>query len=343
MIIHKKLNAVLIGCGYISYYYALIATKHNHIFNIIGCYDLDTERMTHWAKHFSVKSYGSADEAMHDESADFIINLTPPDQHFDVNLAALNAGKHIYCEKPLAMNYEDAQTVLNLAKQRQLLVGSAPCSVMTDSICKVLELLENQAIGKVRFVNLSMHDFRVDLARPDTWVNPLGVMWPYQNEFKVGCTNEHSAYSLAIATSLFGPVTKVSSIATTVIPEKIIAPDETILVETPDYTVSVLQFENGIVAQLTCGIVSHVADRSIDIQGDAGYIRLDDCWNYNSPVTLVQRIQTENGLSIEETKFEFNEDANRDGYYNIDQARGITNLCNAILNRSVLLCGNEHK
>ena len=72
---NKKLNAVLIGCGYISYYYALIAAKHTHAFNIIGCYDLDTERMTRWAEHFSVKSYGSADEAMHDESADFIINL----------------------------------------------------------------------------------------------------------------------------------------------------------------------------------------------------------------------------------------------------------------------------
>ncbi|MCX7207589.1 MAG: Gfo/Idh/MocA family oxidoreductase [Proteobacteria bacterium] len=339
---NKQLNAVLIGCGYIAYYYGLIASKHDNNFKIIGCYDIITQRMIRWAEHFGVKTYKTIDEAINEKTADIIINLTPPDQHFLINQLALQQNKHIYCEKPLATTITETQELLKLAKQKNRMIGAAPCSVLTDAISKICELINQQAIGQVRFVTFNMHDFRIDLGRPDTWINPLGVPWPYKNEFQEGCTREHSAYSLAIATTLFGPVSWVGSLATTVIPEKKINKQETINVTTPDFTVSILKFANGIVGQLTCGIISHIPDRSIIIQGDIGYIKLDDCWNYNSPVTLTQRFFGENGLEIKERHIEFNKDSERADYYNIDQARGITNLCNAIQHKSILVCGNEH-
>lgn len=68
----------------------------------------------------------SVDELLANPNVDLVINLTIPAAHAEVSLAALTAGKHVHCEKPLAANLDDARKVIKLAEEKGLLVGCAP-------------------------------------------------------------------------------------------------------------------------------------------------------------------------------------------------------------------------
>src|ERR1019366_462747 len=76
------------------------------------------------------------------------INLTVPKAHASVNTAALNAGKHAYCEKPFALNSADGAAVLALAKKKHLLVGSAPDTFFGGGIQTARAAIDAGAIGR---------------------------------------------------------------------------------------------------------------------------------------------------------------------------------------------------
>src|SRR5215470_16115846 len=93
----------VIGCGDISGIYLKNLTGiFSDRLEIAGVYDVVPEKSGNRAKEFGVKKvYASLDEALADPAADIILNLTRPFEHFAVTEAALNAGKHVYSEKPL--------------------------------------------------------------------------------------------------------------------------------------------------------------------------------------------------------------------------------------------------
>ncbi|MCZ7672783.1 MAG: Gfo/Idh/MocA family oxidoreductase [Chloroflexi bacterium] len=63
-----------------------------------------------------------------DEQIDIIVNLTNPHSHYAVSQAALAANKHVYSEKPLAMDYEEAKELVEMARRKGLYLASAPCN-----------------------------------------------------------------------------------------------------------------------------------------------------------------------------------------------------------------------
>ncbi|MEN6080174.1 Gfo/Idh/MocA family oxidoreductase [Chromobacterium piscinae] len=337
------LKVAILGCGYMAYYYAMAAFNHRALFSICGGYDTDEQRASRWAAHFHARAYPSFDALLADPDIDIVVNLTPPQQHFDANLRILRSGKHLYSEKPLAMTGEQARTLQRVAQLHGVLLGAAPSCLLSPAVTLAAQLLEQGAIGRPRFLHLSMHDFRVDLARPERWINPLGVGWPYANEFETGCTAEHSAYSLSIALAWFGPVKSVDSLTRTAIPDKRVAGAPLPPGPSPDFTTSVLDFANGVTGHLTCGIVCDTADRSIAIHGDEGSLALEDCWDYFSPLRLSRRRPLGDGQHVETRTIAPERGAGfiHDYGMEMDQCMGIANLCLAIRNHSPLLCGGE--
>ena len=121
----RKVNVGIIGCGNISDAYFTGSKKYD-ILNLVACADLDPARAKAKAAQYGIRACASVDDLLHDPEVEIVINLTVPKAHAAVNTAALLAGKHAYCEKPFALNSAEGAAVLELAKSRNLLVGSAP-------------------------------------------------------------------------------------------------------------------------------------------------------------------------------------------------------------------------
>lgn len=116
----NKMKVGIIGCGKISGIYM----ENCHRFDILELYavaDLDQGRAEEQAVAFNVPNVYSVDEILADPEIELIINLTIPGVHADVCLRALEAGKHVYVEKPLAVTREQGQAVLILLIKRDCL------------------------------------------------------------------------------------------------------------------------------------------------------------------------------------------------------------------------------
>jgi predicted dehydrogenase len=90
----------------------------------------------------------STEELLADPSIEIVINLTIPRAHAAVALAALNAGKHVYGEKPLAVNRADGKRIMDLARKKKLRVGSAPDTFLGGGIQTCRKLIDDGWIGK---------------------------------------------------------------------------------------------------------------------------------------------------------------------------------------------------
>ena len=145
-------------------------------------------------------------DCLSDPGVAIIVNLTTPESHFALNCAALNAGKHVYCEKPLGMNFEEAREVVELAERKGLTVCGAPANGLSDAHELVASLIAAGRIGAPRLAYAEMEDGPVFKDNWMEWRSRSGAKWPGVHEFEVGCTLEHAGYGLSWLVSLFGAV-----------------------------------------------------------------------------------------------------------------------------------------
>jgi len=285
------MRAAIVGCGYVADYY--VATLPNHAqLELAGAHDRDPERAERFSKRHGIKSYGSLDELLDDSSVELVVNLTNPRSHFEVSSRALQAGKHVYSEKPLATKLEQAVELTALAESKGLLLCSAPCTVLGETAQTLWKALRDGRIGRPRLVYAEMDDGPVPLENYREWVSESGAPWPAKDEFEIGCTLEHAGYCLTWLAAFFGPAVSVTAAARVVFPEKGLPLD----VITPDFTVATIDFASGVVARTTCGIFA-TPDRRLRIFGDGGTLETRDTWNFGAPVFLSRR--THLGLKAE--------------------------------------------
>ena len=121
----EKTRIGIIGCGGIMYAYAT-AKDRLDILDIVACADLLPERAQAKAEEFGIPKACSVDELLADPDIEIVVNLTIPRVHAEISLAALQAGKHAYSEKPLGVTREQGRAILALAQERSLRVGCAP-------------------------------------------------------------------------------------------------------------------------------------------------------------------------------------------------------------------------
>ena len=164
--------------------------------------------------------YNSLDELLADSRVELVLNLTNPHSHYEVTRACLEAGKHVYTEKPLAMQFDQAQELVELAKARGLHLSGAPCSVLNQAAQSLWKAIREEQVGKPRLVYAEFDDGMVTLMPYKKWLSESGIPWPYKDEFEVGCTVEHAGYPLTWLVAFFGPARSVHAFATTLLPDK---------------------------------------------------------------------------------------------------------------------------
>lgn len=276
----NKVKAGIIGCGNISGIYLQNCTRLFEILEVVAVSDLVMERAQEKAKEYGIPKACSMEELLSDSEIKIVINLTIPKAHADVCLAAIEAGKSVYVEKPLAVTLEDGKKILEAAKQRGVIVGCAPDTFMGAGIQTCRKLIEDGWIGEPVAATAFMMCHGHESWHPDpefyykTGGGPMFDMGPYY---------------LTALINLIGPVKRVTGSARITFPQRVItsAPKygTVISVDTPTHVAGVLDFENGAVGTIITSFdVWDAQLPRIEIYGTAGTISVPDPNTFGGPV-----------------------------------------------------------
>lgn len=274
--------------------YAKTAPSHAGL-SITRAFDIDTERLEGFCKRFGCAPAASLEELLADDTVEMVLNLTNPRVHYDVTKACLEAGKHVYTEKPIGMTLSEAEELGQIAEARGLRIGCAPCGVLSNTAQTLWKALREGVIGKVRLVYANYDDGMIaPQQKPWTWRNECGVPWPAKDEFEVGCTFEHAGYFLTWLNTFFGPARRVTAFSSCQIPDKGIPTDGM----APDFSSGCIEYDEGVVARVTCGLVAP-RDKSLTIIGDEGVIYINYLRNDHETIWLRRENRSRNTLRIE--------------------------------------------
>lgn len=275
-------NIAFVGTGYVADYY-MTTLKNYPDLRLKGVWDRDQKRLRQFCSFYSVEPYAGLEELLQDGTVDIVVNLTTPESHFTINRAALNAGKHVYCEKPMAMSVDEAEALALLAEEKKLVLCGAPANGLSDAFMLTRSLMEKGEIGRPNLVYAEMDDGPVFRGNWQQWHSRSGAPWPGVHEFEVGCTLEHAGYALSWLYGLFGPIVHVAAFSALTFRDKGVG-DHPL---GPDFSVGCLTFRSGVVARLTSGLAAP-RDRSLTILGDKGSLTVRDLWDNRSVINLLR-------------------------------------------------------
>lgn len=254
----------VIGCGAVSGMYLPILARSPYV-DVVAVSDVSAEQAQARAGKFGIDRVLSQDELLADASIEIVCNLTPIPVHFDVSLAALQAGKHIYSEKSLATSLSDAQTLVGEAAARGLALGCAPDTLLGTGFQVSRTALYDGIVGNPLSANGFM--FRSELAQPtpySTGTNPFFDMGPY--------------YVSALV-NLFGPVRKVGGAIRT---------DRYRVDQTsgaPITAAATLEFADGLIGELVLawGTAHHGEIPVLTVYGTEGILHVPNPNNFGDP------------------------------------------------------------
>ncbi|MCR2802284.1 Gfo/Idh/MocA family protein [Paenibacillus soyae] len=277
----EKIKAGIIGTGNISGIYFENGSKFDAM-QVVACADLDVERAKARGEQYGVKGC-SVDELLADPDIDMIINLTIPQAHASVNLRALEAGKHVYVEKPFAVQREEAQEVLALAVKKGLYVGSAPDTFLGGGIQTSIKLIEDgwigTPIGATAFMMSGGHE---------SW-HPAPEFY-YQ--VGGGPMFDMGPYYLTALVAMLGPMTRVTGSARISFPERTITSQpkagQKVQVEVPTHIAGVMDFASGAIGTILTSFDTKggsVLPR-IEVYGSHGTLQVPDPNNFGGEIRV---------------------------------------------------------
>jgi len=279
----QKLRAGIIGCGAISAAYFKGCAIYGAL-EIVACADLDPARAHARAAEFAVPRALTVDALLADPTIDLVINLTVPQAHVPVCRAALEAGKHVYVEKPLALDRTGAAALVALAEARGLRLGCAPDTFFGAGIQTSRLAIDSGLIGApvaaVAFCCGHGHE---------SW-HPSPQFY-YQKGG--GPLFDMGPYYLTALINLLGPARRVCASARTTFPTRTITSQPlagtVIPVETPTHLAGTVDFESGAIATIVMSFdLRHHNLPCIEVYGSEGSLVVPDPNHFDGTV-LVRR------------------------------------------------------
>lgn len=261
----------IIGCGNIAPIYILNLQKYAGT-DVSALADLDRARAEDRAREYGVPRVLGVEEILADPEIEIILNLTIPNAHAEVAMKALQAGKHVYNEKPLAIAREDGATMLALAADKNLRVGCAPDTFLGGSHQTCRDLLDQGAIGTPVAGQAFMlcHGHESWHPSPEYYYAKGG-----------GPMFDMGPYYLTALVNMLGPIRRVTGSARVSFPTRTITSQPkagtVIQVETPTHLSGVLDFVSGAIVQITTSFdVWRHSMPHIEIYGSEGSLSVPD-------------------------------------------------------------------
>jgi predicted dehydrogenase len=277
----KKAKVGVIGCGNISGIYFKNSQWLDDL-EVVACADLLSERAEAKAREFNIPKSCPVAELLADPEIEIVLNLTIPKAHAEVALAALKAGKHVYGEKPLAVNRAEGQKIMAAAAKARLRVGSAPDTFLGAGIQTCRKLIDDGWIGEPVAATAFMMCHGHEHWHPDP-----------EFYYKVGGGPmlDMGPYYLTALVSLLGPIRRVSGSVRTTFAERLITSQPKygarIKVDTPTHLAGVFDFASGAVGTIITSFDVWAAELPrIEIYGTAGSLSVPDPNGFGGPVRL---------------------------------------------------------
>lgn len=285
----RIIKAGLIGCGNISSIYFENVHRFKHL-TIVACADLHLERARAQAEKYRIPKACTVAELLEDPEIELVINLTIPQVHAKVCIQALEAGKHVYTEKPLTITLEEGQKLLKKAKETGLLVGCAPDTFLGAGIQTSIQVIERGEIG----TPVGASAFMISRGHEHWHPDPA-----FYYDVGGGPMYDMGPYYLTALTALLGPMARVSGSARITYPERTILSEPKkgtkIKVSTPTHISGVIDFANGAIASITTSFDAFGGSvlPPIEVYGSEGTLLVPDPNTFNGPVQLRKRDERE--------------------------------------------------
>ncbi len=310
------LKAGLIGCGNISGAYLRNKDVFRHL-RVVKCASRRIESARSTAEQFGLQAV-TVDELLRDPEIDLILNLTTPDAHAEINLRALEAGKHVYTEKPFAVTREDARKVLRLASEKGLRTGCAPDTFLGGGHQLCRKLIDSGAVGTISGGCAIMAN-----RGPEGWHPNSGFYYLKGG----GPLMDMGPYYITALVNLLGPVKRIGGFSGRAVDLRLGRDanlGKTYPVEVDTHFAAVLEFASGAAINLTMSFdvfrLSGQMENCIELWGLDGALRTPDPNTFNGEVRFANA-GTKDGWETPENTFIYNDNMRLIGL--ADMAAGI--------------------
>lgn len=309
----------IVGCGSISSTYFRIAATFD-ILEVVACADLVAERARAQAGEFGVARACTVGELLEDPEIEVVVNLTVPKAHADIGLAALEAGKSVYNEKPLAVTREEGKKMIELARRHGVRIGGAPDTFLGGGLQTCRKVIDDGWIGEPVAATAFMMGRGHERWHPDPafFYQPGG-----------GPMFDMGPYYLTALLALLGPVRRVTGAARRTFAERTITSEprygEKIQVEIPTHIAGLMDFAAGAIGTIITSFdVWGGQLPRIEIYGTEGTLGVPDPNSFGGPV-LIKRADSWEEMPLSH------------GYIENSRSIGVADLASA------LRSGREHR
>ena len=341
-------KVAMIGVGAISGIYLKNITTVFKEVELVGVCDLIPERaekgvqtvkeyIEAGAKAPVPKIYKDMYEAFNDPEVEVVLNLTRPYEHYGVTKAALEHGKHVFSEKPLAADMEEGDELVALAEEKGLLMGGAPDTFMGAGIQTVRKLVDDGYIGDIVAANCAMicHGHETWHPDPEFYYKRAG-----------GPMMDMGPYYVTALVQLIGEAKGVIGMTKKTFPERIITSEphygEKINVDIDTHLTGSIAFANGAVAQICTTFDVHYAPGAqcrFELYGTKGTICVPDPNTFGGPVLVYRPEDQVSGQAIDPGLMAHNAPQYYTGYKEVpllfdynenSRALGLSDMCKAL-------------
>ena len=267
----KVFKGGLIGCGHIAETY-FKAHKYFNNFKIIKCADINSLAAKKCASSYNIKAL-SVKNILKDKEIEIILNLTIPKAHYEISKKALLHNKHVYTEKPMAINFKDGEELLKIANRKKLYIGNAPDTFLGGGSQKSKELIEKNLIGKINLGNIIFAYPGIQSYHP----NPE----PWFAKKEGGPVIDMGPYYLTALVNLLGPAKQVWGSLMWNKKKRIIGigprKGKSVKVLCPTTYLGTIFFKNKTIIRFTLSfdVIAHHRNH-IELYGDKGSILVPD-------------------------------------------------------------------
>jgi predicted dehydrogenase len=236
----KKIKVAVIGCGSVSNRYLPHLSQSPYV-ELVSVCDIIYDRALKQAKEFNVPNqYPHIDKLLAGAPFDLMITLTDMQEHGRLNKQALESGKHVWSEKPMANTYKEGKALFDYAKSKGLRIWGAPAVVNSPQFAFMSKAIQEGKLGKVSSAHAQY--------------GHLGPTWSaFFYEKGGGSLPDLGVYNLASLTGLLGPAKSIMAMTSIVTPERTVDNKGKIKVEAEDNAMVLMDHGEGVLSHVQCG------------------------------------------------------------------------------------------
>src|SRR6185295_2542477 len=236
----KKIKVAVIGCGSVSTQYLPHLSKAKFV-DIVSVCDIIPERAVIRSKEYNVpNNYPHIDKLLAGAPFDMMITLTDMQEHGRLNKQALEAGKHVWSEKPMANTYKEGKALLDYARSKKLRIWGAPAVVNSPQFAFMSKAIQEGKLGKVSSAHANY--------------GHTGPTWSaFFYEKGGGSLPDLGVYNMATLTGLLGPARSVMAMTDIVTPERTVDNKGKIKVIAEDNAQVLMEHQGGALSNVQCG------------------------------------------------------------------------------------------